>query len=349
MSFDDGFILGLSLGGGGSVSGNLRAVIDDDAGTLKIISFTGNEDYNDCIYSLETADYSKTITTHYTSGETTITRAKTFSRKIIKKITNSNNVVILTVDVDNMGRPTAYHDAENVEIHTSEWRSEMGETQNYDAINIDAVAIGYAIAKNTASSEALEEMLKSYRKGVLDGDNGRGEVSEDFDTTDDVTLPIEDNDFTSEPAITDLSKGYWFKFGDTDTGEVTEYVRVWIEPFYLEKSDYWGTYTYKNRPWLSRYSADGTLNSTIALGIILPNEGNIAYLYEDMPTSDIHKQEQCCPTKVTIEDGKIIIYSTVYQEYKNGTVYKDETYRSQLNITISGQYIGSTNVSPIEL
>ena len=81
-------------------------------------------------------------------------------------------------------------------------------------------------------------MLKSYRKGVLDGDNGRGEVSEDFDTTDDVTVPIEDNDFTSEPAITDLSKGYWFKFGDTDTGEVTEYVRVWIEPFYLEKSDY---------------------------------------------------------------------------------------------------------------
>lgn len=112
MSFDDGFMLGLSLGGGGSTpepylsdEGTLKAVIDDDSSNLAIVltdngdNDTGEQKFTVYQYTYAAKEISGSVTTKSTttSGETTTTTTKTksWSRYLIDKLYNKSGKVIM--------------------------------------------------------------------------------------------------------------------------------------------------------------------------------------------------------------------------------------------------------------
>ena len=99
MSFDDGFILGLSLGGGGgeptpylSDMGTLKAVVDDGAANLSII-LTDNGDNDsgtpvltEYLYTYSAKLISESVTTSTTTEDTTTKNTKSWSKYLIDKL-----------------------------------------------------------------------------------------------------------------------------------------------------------------------------------------------------------------------------------------------------------------------
>lgn len=170
MSFDDGFILGLGigrkLGGGATAKGSFRAVLDDNAGLLKIIVQEG-EKYADHEFAYETFDFSDSITTKTTSGDTTTTTTRKFSKRIITSLTDSSGVVLLMTEynADN-GEIIGYTDGSGEVVYTSEWRAEYEiiETQSQGA---SSAAVAWCIARNMEQSENLAQQKKRIVRALL--------------------------------------------------------------------------------------------------------------------------------------------------------------------------------------
>ena len=108
MSFDDGFILGLSLGGGGgepvpylSDMGTLKAIVDDSAANLSIIlTDNGDNDSGEPMlseyqYTYSAKMISESVTTSATVGDVTTTNTKSFSKYIIDKLYNAKGKCIM--------------------------------------------------------------------------------------------------------------------------------------------------------------------------------------------------------------------------------------------------------------
>lgn len=134
MSFDEGFILGLGLGRrqsgtGAAYNGSFRAVIDDDTGAISIVvgeipeGYT-EEQYTDYTYSYAAVDFSDSITTQTTSGDTTVTTVETFNQRIITELHNAAGQLIMRTDYDpGTGEIKGFYDGDDVPIYLAEWRS----------------------------------------------------------------------------------------------------------------------------------------------------------------------------------------------------------------------------------
>lgn len=109
MSFDDGFILGLSLGGGGgepmpylSDMGTLKAVIDDGAANLSVVltdngdNDTGTPILTEYPYTYSAKLLSESVTTSTKSADGTVTtNTKSWSKYLIDKLYNAKGKCIM--------------------------------------------------------------------------------------------------------------------------------------------------------------------------------------------------------------------------------------------------------------
>ncbi|MGN1119381.1 MAG: hypothetical protein ACI4Q4_03415 [Oscillospiraceae bacterium] len=264
MSFDDGFILGLSLGGGGSggTVGKLKAIVDDGATNLSVI-LTDNSTLAEYAYTYIAKTITASVTTSVTAGETTTTSTKSWSKYLIDKLYDvSGELVAQAVYSDEAnGVVSHYIDSNNNIIYIDGGYTTEGLETGAAVIGADvnAVAIAYAIARNQESAAALQELKKAYRDGTVNGDNGNDDVTEPYKTTDpDKPMPFPDDGestVNTDDAITDLTKGYWFACGDRDTETVKYYVKVWIEPYLYQSSV--TDLTQRNKIYAAVFDTDG--------------------------------------------------------------------------------------------
>lgn len=211
----------------GTVAANVsfRAVLDDNAGLLKII-VQENEKYADYEFAYETFDFSDSITTKTTNGDTTTTTTRTFSKRIVTSLTDNSGAVLLLTEYDtDNGEILGYTDGSGEVVYTSEWRSEyeVTETQGQGA---SSAAVAWVMARNMEQSESLAQQKKAYRKGV--GDYSDKVVTEEWETTDTTLDIIPDG---SLPALTDMEQGYTVHY---DNGET---VRIFIQEYYYENTN----------------------------------------------------------------------------------------------------------------
>ena len=136
MSFDDGFMLGMLLGGGtkgGDYNGNLRAVIDDGASNITIVvgevpDDEEDEQYTDYNYAYIAEDFSDSVTTQSTTTddegtETVTTSSETFTKRIVKELYNASGALIMRADVASDGSINGYYDGDDLPIYLTEWRT----------------------------------------------------------------------------------------------------------------------------------------------------------------------------------------------------------------------------------
>ncbi len=237
--------------GTGAANGSFRAVLDDNAGTLKII-VQENDKFADYEFTYEFVIFEDEIVTQTTSGDTITTTTRKFSKRIITSLADSSGAVLLLTEYDaDNGEILGYTDSSGEVVYTSEWRTEyeVDETQSQGA---SSAAVAWCIARNMEQSESLEEQQKMYRQGVLDGDNGKGEVTEPFDTTDtDITISADG----VYPAITDMYNGGWYVGYDRDgDGEVDCVAKI-----YWNNEEIWSGASYdKHRLCYEITYMDGT-------------------------------------------------------------------------------------------
>lgn len=88
----------------------------------------------------------------------------------------------------------------------------------------DAAAITYAIAKNNETMSALEDIIKSYREGVKEGDDGDSEVTEVID--EDGNVPVEPPMDEDDPDDVDLRGADVYYTVETPDGTLY-YLRIY--------------------------------------------------------------------------------------------------------------------------
>ena len=115
----------------------------------------------------------------------------------------------------------------------------------------DAAAITWVVKSNMASSACMSNQMKMYRKGVLDGSDGK--IDEDW-SSDNKNISFDINGFDNNgdlpgnaiaPAAIDLTKGLTWRFlaNGSDPNDPANYVyaKVWIEQNWSFDDDwYWG-------------------------------------------------------------------------------------------------------------
>lgn len=207
-----------------------------------------------------------------------------------------------------------------------------------------ALLLGYILGYNCASADALDKIKQAYRKGLKDGDNGRGEVSEDFDGNTPMDIPIDP--IIDEPAVTNMSDGFWMGFGDKSTGTVTEYYRVYMIPFTETiKNSYGGTNTYSNYLKCAKY-VNGELKETRSFGSIVGNYYGLAFFEIINPGASMSYINNSQVTRVYYEGTKIY-YNQHEQTIKpDGSIHMDTTETHWIFENINSDFIHMTNVSP---
>lgn len=207
-----------------------------------------------------------------------------------------------------------------------------------------ALLLGYILGYNCASSEALDKIKQAYREGVKDGDNGRGEVSEDFDGNIPMDIPIDP--IIDEPAVTNMSDGFWMGFGDKSTGTVTEYYRVYMIPFTeTVKNSSGGTSTYSNHLKCDKY-VNGVLNETRSFGTIAGDYSGIAFYEITNPNAWSANIKTIQVTRVFYEGTKLWYYSHEQTNNYDGSIVTDKTESHWIFENINSDFIHMTNVSP---
>ena len=206
-----------------------------------------------------------------------------------------------------------------------------------------ALLRGYILRYNCASSEALEKIKQAYRKGLKDGDNGRGEVSEDFDGNTPMDIPIDP--IIDEPAVTNMSEGFWLGFGDKSTGTVTEYYRVYMIPFTeTVNNSSGGTSTVSNYLRCAKY-VNGELKETLGFGFIGEHYG-VAFYESINPTAWSGNISTGQVTRVFYEGTKLWYYSHKQTINYDGSIVTDKTEAHWIFENINSDFIHMTNVSP---
>ena len=176
MSFDDGFMLGLSLGGGGGGSGGgddiYITAYSETAISIKTIADRTAE-------TPETTDHAftftlkafKTVTTAKTSkGKST----RTWIKNIITSVANVEGTVIWTLEPNDIGTIIAVYDVGGNEI--------LSGITNGDRVitnTPEGVALGYALAYNKEQENYTEELIEAYKNGIEDEE----EIGNDEETT----------------------------------------------------------------------------------------------------------------------------------------------------------------------
>ncbi len=163
MSFDDGFILGLSLGGGGGKKGDdiYITAYSDTAISIKTIADRTAEtpETTDHAFTFTLKEF-KTVTTAKTSkGKST----RTWIKNIITSVANVEGAVIWALEPNDMGTIIAVYDVGGNEI--------LSGITNGDSVitnTPEGVALGYALAYNKEQENYTEKLIEAYEDGVND-------------------------------------------------------------------------------------------------------------------------------------------------------------------------------------
>ena len=157
------------------------------------------------------------------------------------------------------------------------------------AIGFDSTAMAWAAAVNEYEERSMNSAMKSYRKGVINGNKGKdpGRLSEeDLDLPqDDYSFSFGDNsedgtdEFSTEPGIIDLQDGMFFKFFVKANLEQWVQIRFYLKPYYYNSMDdtpgsYWQSIA-KDIPTVVVTKSDGVVNEYR----LLTNAGNTQHNY----------------------------------------------------------------------
>ncbi|MBP1560360.1 MAG: hypothetical protein J6C96_03845 [Oscillospiraceae bacterium] len=226
----------------GSGGGDIRAIIDDDAGSITIVigsetekesgtetaetaETVREEEYTDCLYTYDLEIYSDEITMKSASG----THTKKFEKRIVTAVYDSTGNQIMAADYNaDTGNVAGYTDEHNLPIHTKEWRSESG-TGNDGMPGADAATVAWCIARTMEQAAAFELAKKMYRDGVIDGKKAGAEIDEPWETTDTtIELNPDEDGISTDYVVTDLTDGVWLTYENPNDPTDVRHVKFWI-------------------------------------------------------------------------------------------------------------------------
>lgn len=116
---------------GAAYNGSLRAVIDDETGSINIVvgetsEDTTEEQYTDYNYSYTAVTYVDEIETVSNSGDTTTATIETFEQRIITELYNDSGELIMRTDYDSeTGKIKGFYDGDDIPIYIVEWRDSV--------------------------------------------------------------------------------------------------------------------------------------------------------------------------------------------------------------------------------
>ena len=124
MSFDEGLMVGMMLGGKRGDETAISGVIYTGSNYLKIVTKKDSVD-TDNIFYLDIKPFTKAVTTTATKTAsdgttTTETSTRTWSKNIITAIYNSDNDLLYRCDTDSDGAMTALYDGDGNTIDLNE-------------------------------------------------------------------------------------------------------------------------------------------------------------------------------------------------------------------------------------
>lgn len=203
-------------------------------------------------------------------------------------------------------------------------------------------ALGFMIGFNKASSQALIDIIKSYRQGILDGDNDNGNVTEDYTTptgeTEPPDIPLDDDGTrTIEPAGVNMTTGaWWIAYGDEETQTPSLYIKVWNEPDLYQTN----TLIRRNHTRAAIYNADGSLNRMLPFA----NDG---WCYIASYTGAKWNYIQQYKIKIDKLSGSRISVQLWYSYTdENGAKYQSDNYDAAEIYIGSMVYLNTSTVKP---
>ena len=97
----------------------------------------------------------------------------------------------------------------------------------------DAAAIAWCLAHNIEQEINLEEKTEIYREGIIGGDE------EPYNTNSYLNVSVNyDGTIATEPAATDMTRGFILNYGDVNTGETQSTIRIWTKIETVESENY---------------------------------------------------------------------------------------------------------------
>ena len=184
MSFDDGFMLGLMMGGDGSGGGGDDVNIVNGSDSSITISVVTGRNSDDPDYNMERFTFaiekSYKITT-IKSKSKIIT--KTWTKNTVTSVTNSKGEKLFTMDTDGYGKIIACYDRSGNEILRGGTFEESVFTTTPEGI-----ALGWALAYSKEQDEQVENAVNDYIQGRQD-DKDAQENNNDPTDIEEITLP----------------------------------------------------------------------------------------------------------------------------------------------------------------
>ena len=216
LGYNDG--LGNSSGG----SGDFRAIGDNNEDSIWVNLDTSDSSGGaNCAYTY--FDYSETITTTTTVGDTTTENTVTFTKRIITELTNADTEKLLlkTLYDESTGEISGYVDGNENSIYIG--GSSVSSSMSGNA---DIGAIVWVLCKNTEQAESFEKQKKAYRQGMSEGEG----VTEEWDTEDDeIEFDVDEDGNGTDPALIDFDEGIQLIYANPDDPTDTVTVRFWLD------------------------------------------------------------------------------------------------------------------------
>lgn len=204
MSFDAGFMLGLSMGGEIKKYDIYIVGYTETNLAIKIIANRTAEtpDLKEYSFSFAMQEF-KTATILKTSkGEA----KRTWKAQIITAVFNDENRTIWTLTPDNSGKIIAVYDQNGNELLNGTTTSQSVSTDTPEG-----TALGFALAFDKAQESLIENLIDAYKQGV--------------DDENDINVPDEESDLN----IIELKgNGAVFVMTNKDTGVVKKYYGSYI-------------------------------------------------------------------------------------------------------------------------
>ncbi len=204
MSFDAGFMLGLSMGGEIKKYDIYIVGYTETNLAIKIIAYRTAEtpDLMEYSFSFAMQEFKATTTLKTSKGEA----KRTWKAQIITAVSDSESQTIWTLTPDNSGKIIAVYDQNGNELLNGTTTSQSVSTDTPEG-----TALGFALAFDKAQESLIENLIDAYKQGV--------------DDENDINVPDEESDLN----IIELKgNGAVFVMTDKDTGVVKKYYGSYI-------------------------------------------------------------------------------------------------------------------------
>lgn len=161
MSFDAGFLLGLSMGGGGGKYDIYIVSCTETNFAIKIIANRAAEtpDLKEYSFSFAVQEFKATTILKTSKGEA----KRTWKAQIITAVFNSENQTIWTLTPDDSGKIIAVYDQNGNELLNG-----TSTNQSVSTNTPEGTALGFALAFDKAQESLIENLIKAYNQGVDD-------------------------------------------------------------------------------------------------------------------------------------------------------------------------------------